>query len=512
MIDTNATRNQAASSLDVTDAGSWGPAKAIIYLGLAGLLLSVVALINHFPVIFFDTSNYIDRASAVMKLLLGSSTAAQEIGVAMSGAGKATTGETYSNPFFLRPFTYSAFLIPFATPLTFLLTPFAHGVLSAYVIRRLLVAVGVASTAAFAACILLLTGFSSLPVTAAYVMPDIFTGLLIAFSFAVVQGWERRSVSGRLFDTGLMTFLVAAHLSHIPIALAISVMFLLSLAVFRGAFRAPYILGGVVVPLIVAPMILIASNVAVAGRPVISESSSLFLLARFVGDGITQQYLRTACPQKDYVLCSELGRLDEADTHGSVSDYFLWDKDGTVSRLSNPRLVDEAPELNRETLRAYPGQITRNAIGNTINQLLTFQIDDDINNPPAPFVTQSIAGVSPALADQYLNSLQSRGVFPLEIARGLANAGLIASLAVIGYIAAFQRQLIDRRLWLLGLFALAGIAENALAIGALSEVHNRYQSRVMWLVPLVAIIFAASVISKLRQGSAASTAPAHVLS
>lgn len=501
MIEPNVSQIEAAPNAGEAGARSWGLLKTIVVLCLAGLLLSAVALINQFPVIFFDTSTYLDRASAVVKLLFGDSHAAQQIEVAMSGAGQATTGATYSNPFFLRPFTYSAFQAPFATPFTFLLTPFVHGVFSAYVIHRLLLAMGINSIRAFVACIVLLTGFSSLSVTVAYVMPDIFTGLLIAFSFAVVQGWEQRSVWGRLIDAGIMTFLIAVHLSHIPIALAIAVMFILSLFVFRGAFRLPFILGGVIVPLLIAPSLLIASNYVVAKKAVISESSSLFLMARFIGDGVTQQYLRTACPTKDYALCSQIDRLDEADTHGSVSDYFLWGEGGAVGRLADPRLVDEAPELNRETLRAYPGQIIANAIRNTIDQFLTFQIDDDINNPPADFVTESIREISPGLSTMFLNSLQSRGVFPLEAARMLTNLGLVASLGMIAYIAVFQRQLVDRRMWLLGLFALAGVAENALAIGALSEVHDRYQSRVMWLVPLVAIVMATSVISKRRQGA-----------
>lgn len=507
MIELNIRQNATMPSLD--DARPWGLVKTVTLLSIAALALSMVAIINRFPLIFFDTSTYLDRAVAIAKLAFGDAHAAQQVQAALSGTAKPTTGSTYSNPFFLRPFTYSAFLVPFATRYTFLLVPFVQGLLSAYVIRRLLNAMSLASVSAFAICIGLLAVFSSLPVTAAYVMPDIFTGLLIAFSFAVVHGWSTRSVPGRVFDAGLMTFLIAVHLSHIPIALAISVMFVIVAFLFRGSFRLPFVAGGVIAPLIVAPLILIASNVVVANKPVISESSSLFLLARFVGDGMTQQYLRTACPKKDYVLCPEIDRLYDADSHGSISDYFLWGKHGAVGRLSSPRLVEEAAELNRETLHAYFGQIVWNSVRSTVRQLITFQIDDDINNPPATFVTASVTNLSPSLTPGFLNSLQSRGSYPLEAARLLANVGLLVSLCVIGYLAAFHRHLLDRACWFLGLFALAGVAENALAIGALSEVHDRYQSRVMWLVPLVAIVFALTALSKTKRTRPAEQAPVY---
>lgn len=477
------------SMLTGQDRSSQRATTVVVALLLAALMLSAAALLNHFPVIFYDTSTYIDRAGAIAKFLFGDRHAAQQIQGAFAAAGTPSTGATYSNPFFLRPFTYSAFLVPFATPYTFLLVPFAQALFVAYIIRRLFLVLKIESLRTFLLSTALLTIFSGLPITIAYVMPDVFTGALIIFSFCVVKSWNGRSASQRLFDACLMTFLVAVHLSHIPITLALVVLFLLASLIFNLEFRRSSITLGVIAPLVVAPMLLVASNYVVARKAVISESSSLFLLGRFVGDGATQAYLRTACHSKKYVLCGEIDRLNDTDSHGSVMDFFLWGKEGTVSRLSDPRVVTEAEELNRETLKAYPRLIVSNSIINTVRQFFAFQVDDDVNNRPTSFVTESIASIDPRLEPMFLNSLQSRGAFPLGTARFLSNLGLLVSVGAITYLLARQRHTLGRRALFFSFFILAGITANALAIGSLSEVHDRYQNRVIWLVPLVAILF-----------------------
>ena len=487
------------------DRNSRRPAVVFAALLFAALMLSSAAILNGFPIIFYDTSTYVDRAGAIAKFLFGDSLAAQQIQNAFASAGVPSTGATYSNPFFLRPFTYSAFLVPLATPYTFLLTPFAQALFVAYVIRRLFLALGIESLRAFLLSVAFLTVFSALPITTAYVMPDVFTGALIVFSFCVVKSWSDRSNLQRLVDVALMTFLVAVHLSHIPITLALAVLFLVASFIFGSEFRRSAIALGVIAPLVVAPMILTASNYVVAKKAVISESSSLFLLGRFVGDGATQAYLRTACAEKKYVLCGEIDRLNDTDSHGSIMDFFLWGKEGVVGRLSDPRVVTEAEELNRETLRAYPWLIVSSSITNTVRQFFAFQVDDDVNNRPAPFVAESIASIDPRLESMFLNSLQSRGAFPLGLARSLSNLGLLISLAAVAYLLATRRDTLGRSALLFGFFAVAGISANALAIGSLSEVHDRYQNRVIWLVPLVAAVFVCSHLFNRAAVSAAAS-------
>lgn len=463
------------------------------------------SIINNFPLVFYDTSTYLIRAKAGLDLILHQDTALLQVaGNARHTSGPGTSGYVGStNPFFLRPFTYSAFLVPFASGLTFAAAPFAHGLIAAYILKRLFSVLGVVRNQLILAMGATLALLSSLPIQVSYVMPDVFTGLAIIASFATVLAWRTRSRVGRVIDILLMTFLFAVHLSHIPIALALIVMHGAIWLVFRGPFSLKSVAACLVAPLAIAIAALVSSNIAVANKAVISESSSLFLQARLIGDGPGLEQLRASCPTKKYVLCSELDRLTASDDNGSISDFFLWSPNGAVKRVGNEQLVSEAAEINSDTLRAYPLEIAQHATSNFARQLFKFQVDDDSNNPPADFLVETFRRVGQPLPAQFLDSLQSHGRFPLETARLLTNLGLIIAGGAIGYIVLFRRKEVSTVSWLFFLIAATGIGANALAIGALSEVHDRYQNRVIWLIPVIAIALASSAFS--RQTNRASS-------
>ncbi|UTP40966.1 hypothetical protein M9M90_07225 [Phenylobacterium sp. LH3H17] len=456
------------------------------------------ALINKFPLVFYDTSTYLVRAKVALDSLV-----AHDVSVIQNAAAHSTeTGEpgyvSSDNPFFLRPFTYSLFLMPFASGATFYLAPIAQGLLCAYLLKRLFALFGVKRNATLLMLGATIALFSSLPIHASYLMPDVFTGALVVASFVTVASWAHRSTLARLFDIGLMSFLVAVHLSHIPIALALIVMHAAICLVFRDQFNLKAVGAGLVAPLAIAIAALVGSNFVVANKPVISESSSLFLLARLIGDGPALEHLKAACPTKQYVLCTRLDELNARDQNGSISDFFLWAPEGAVKQLGSARMVAEADEITTDTLQAYPMEIAQHATWNFIRQLATFQVDDDANNPPADFVTSVLRRVDEPLAAQYLASEQSQGRFPLRAARVLTVLGIIAGVIAIAYMTLARRRNVTLPAWLFLLIAATGAGANALAIGALSEVHDRYQNRVIWLVPVAALILILSALPKQR--------------
>ncbi len=476
----------------------------LIVLILSSLLLSTPALINKFPLIFYDTSTYLARADGLSDFILGTEKGTPAVEVAITKAREPDKAGEAVNPFFLRPFTYSLFLLPFANSATLFLAPIAQALIACYFIRRAFHAVGVYDERKFTASIVVLALLSSLPIHVNYIMPDIFTGVLVVAAFCVVYDWPRRNVWQRLFDMGAMTFLVAVHLSHIPIALALLVLFLLAPFVMRGAFKVSAAVLGVGAPMALAITALVGSNLLIANKAVISESSSLFLLARLVGDGPARAYLHQACPQKGYVLCSELDRLGQSDAHGSISDFFLWSPDGAVKKLNSPRLLAEAAEINSATIHAYPLEVAGNGVRNAFRQLATFQVDDDVNNRPSPLLTDLFDKIDPVLTRRFLDSAQSRGMVPLGLARTLVGLGLAAAAAAFVYLVAARRDRIAPAAWMFAFFATAGLMANALAIGALSEVHDRYQNRVIWLAPLIVLIMFWSSRSRPASSPAAS--------
>lgn len=480
-------------------------ASTIAALILSTIVLSVPASLNGFPFIFYDTSSYLKRSAAAASFLIGAEAAPpkskSEPSAAAQHASEGPLVQRTQNPFFLRPITYSAFLVPFSTKFTFFLVPFAQALLSAYVLLRLFQSVGISKVAPFLLSVFALAVFTSLPIQVGYVMPDLFTALLIIFSFVTIRTWSERSMPGRFFDIGLMTFFIAVHLSHIPIALALIVACFVTLAAVPRRFDWRATVLGICLPLLLAVSFLTASNALAARKYVISESSPLFLLARLVGDGPARAYLAQACPQKGYLICRELNNLGAHSEEASISDYFLWNPNGAVKRIADPRLVTEAAEINAATIRAYPLWVALAATHNAARQLVTFQVDDDINNRAAPMVSKIFERIGGDLPSQYLNSAQSRGRFPLEAARALLAIGLAGAAAILMRVVAKHRHDVAQDVWAFAFVAVTGVCANALAIGALSEVHDRYQNRVIWLLPLVALLAAWSAHMRRREGS-----------
>jgi len=68
----------------------------------------------------------------------------------------------------------------------------------------------------------------------------------------------------------------------------------------------------------------------------------------------------------------------------------------------------------------------------------------------------------------------------------------ILSIVLLIPFLAFARLRQDGRALSLLMAVVAGLIANAALAGVLSDVHDRYQSRVVWLVPLVELIIAVS--------------------
>ena len=97
----------------------------------------------------------------------------------------------------------------------------------------------------------------------------------------------------------------------------------------------------------------------------------------------------------------------------------------------------------------------------------------------------ALIGFNPSTGDEIHSSRQLQGTLPKGLVRAITGtvtwAGLIL-LIPFALVAARKR---DWEAFGLLLAAAAAIVANAALAGALSDVHDRYQSRVVWIVPFV---------------------------
>ncbi len=420
------------------------------------LLLAWPALLNGYPLVFSDTGTYLSQA---LNRHLG----------------------------WDRPVFYSFFLLPLHMGLTTWPVVLAQSLIALWVLRvawRVLVPTRPAwwllgPLAGLAAA-------TSLPWLAAQLMPDLFTGLLV-LALALLVLLPQRLGRDALPLAALCAFAIAAHLSHLPLALA-ELAVLLALRRRLGAARP---LDGVGVGRVLgAPLLavvaLIGANLVGFGVPGIAPYGNVFLLARVIYDGPGRDVLARDCPRAGWRLCDGLDRLP-----GSA-DEFLWRADSPLNVAGGAKRVSpEASHIIAAAIRAEPGAELGAALGNTFHQLVLFGSGDGLHAWPetvSPWIRRDFPRFE---QNAYAASRQSAGqdLMPpwlgtLHVAAALV--GVVGSLVMLP-------GLVRRRHPLAGVIvaALLALLVNAAVTGALSGPHARYQSRVMWL-PVFALLLAAA--------------------
>jgi hypothetical protein len=297
--------------------------------------------------------------------------------------------------------------------------------------------------------------------------------ILAIAGLTVADGTLRRAE--RLVLAVLLCFAITAHYSHLPLALVLAVLaVVLRAALLPGLVRPVLWIG---VPIAAAIAANGAFSLATFGESSITPKRYPFLLARSLEDGPARYYLQEACGHIDYAVCELYG----TNPPGSVQA-FLWGYDGIERRATLEqfrRIQDEELTIVAEAVRAYPLIQTQRALGNWWRQIHMISMSDLGWNhlvvaDDGRFARQSNRQVSSRAINLILTNLQT-GVVVLSV---------LALAVVLG----FGRGRLSRGHLVAGALVLAGLLTNAAICGALSAPDDRYQARVVWLIPLLALL------------------------
>lgn len=323
------------------------------------------------------------------------------------------------------------------------------------------------------------------PFSAALLMPDVFAPivvlglLLLGFGGAALTRLELANL------VALVALGIAAHLAHLPLALG-----LCGVALLLRLWRMPVRLLAMVLPVMISVAALLATNAIGHGRIALSPYGSVFMLARLQEDGPAAAVLKVRCPDAGWYLCAFTDRLP------MPANDFLWASDSPVNRdvagaprfLGGAMLAPEAGRIVAETLRAEPLGVARAMVGNMLLQLGSFGIGDTLDNAHfasavRPRIEQGFPARELAAFDQ---ARQAQNVLkdsltplnPFHLLVVLLALPLLLWCAWRGQGLALA----------LALFVLAAVLGNALICGGLSAPHPRYGARIMWLLPVAALL------------------------
>jgi hypothetical protein len=336
-----------------------------------------------------------------------------------------------------------------------------------------------------------LTVASAAPWFVSQLMPDLFTPLLAIALGLLALTPDRLSGRERLWLVLLSAFMIAAHQSNLPLALALPAT-LVALRRRFGVTTRRVGFARLAAPPTLACVALLTVNLIGHGRLSLSPYGNVFLLARAIEDGPGRDALRRDCPQSGWLLCPF------RDAMPDNADDFLWRADSPLARAGGAIAVSaEAGTIIAAAWRAAPSEMAQAALRNFARQLAWFATGDGLEAWPNT-VTPAIAlDFPPAEYAAFAKSLQSTGSLrvpwplpALHMAAAWLGVALCGAVLVLGW----------RRDVAAGFAAAAllTVLVNAAVTGCLSGPHDRYQSRVMWLPLAIALPALPAVLTRRR--------------
>jgi len=501
--------------------------KILLLFALLGLLLVGFwpAIFNGYPFFHGDTPSYFRYVDVAVARVTGrSSDWAPSIPLASPGSALAVPetaagDHTAKTPFAGRSIYYGALLELGEVAGTIWLSVALQAAAFMLTIALILHHTVGFNGPTFAGSVIALSLATPVAFFSSYLMPDLFAGVTILCVAALLIYGNSMTRGVLLAWVGLLCAGLLFHSSHVLIA-----MVLLSVCLIgRFLFQAPVSSKG---------LISVAFGLAVAfgGDAVFTIASSRmfgvtpirppFLMARLIADGPGEAFLRDRCPQAGFAVCRFVDRLPISTAH-----VFLWSADPKTGVLApadsatKRALADEQFRFAYSVLRYDPIGVAAAALRNTFVQSVTFSLDEfNLNNDDRYNLRRSVpsrhlqmiektkgwADTLPVGVNRYALILtapsldqgiiqQTQGLSDLFPAEPLPAVFLIVLLISILYTARIflprdHRSSRDRDMRNLVLITIFGVLVNAFVCGALSEPYERYQARVIWLIPLLAML------------------------
>jgi hypothetical protein len=334
-----------------------------------------------------------------------------------------------------------------------------------------------------------LTFFSSLGIFVDFVMPDVFTGVMIIGLFILIFAKERITKVEYFLIYIVTLAAVSVHLSNSLIAsgciAAAAIVALWSRDLGRKqvlcfAVASSTCLFAASATLVYDHFVFKTNNISPAGKS--------FLLANLIEYGPARDELLETCPQAGYQLCQYAAKLPR------TANEFLW-RPGPFQDLGSFNgMKAESDAVVNATVKHRPFAVLEMFAKNFFKAFFTVAPADHIRRlSGAGDDTQErignligqVFGESDALS--FFGSLQAKDKWPIAISNALSYMSLFLSTIVVLFSALSLRKRFEFG-WKLAMFVLGAYCINAFVCSAISGIHDRYQARVTWVIAVAALL------------------------
>ena len=210
--------------------------------------------------------------------------------------------------------------------------------------------------------------------------------------------------------------------------------------------------------------------------------------------GVVKEYLKENCNDNDYILCESIDRIPD------LSHEFIWNVNSPLydekcrevswancweeknddfgklirdiiitSKYRTQILITYSKDFLRQCIDFNIGILTPQRDGSSANEWIDFKFDNEL--------------IAYKNAKQYESVLKFRTMSTIQTFMIILSLVIITLLLIVYKI---TKQSKER--FLIFMILIAGVLGNALTVVLFSTVLDRYQSRVIWIIPLAAIL------------------------
>jgi hypothetical protein len=315
---------------------------------------------------------------------------------------------------------------------------------------------------------------TALPWLASVLITDVFAGLAVLALHALVWHSDRISRRERLAVVVFIAFAVSTHSATYAVLLGLGAVALF--ASWRNARLVPRGgLAAMAVALLLGAAMLLGANYMVSKTIAWTPGGYGLAFGRMLQDGIVTRYLNDHCPDAQLKLCPYRNALPRD------ADSFLWGKSvfNTLGRFAG--LGDEMRTIVLGSLHDYPGMQIETALTATARQLVAVASGEGIVTT-LWHTYGIIERYTPSLVPAMRAARQQHGEFgfaainAVDVPVAWVAMALLPALIILGFYSAEFTELG----WLAATLIVALIG-NAAFCGVISNPHDRYGARMVWI-------------------------------
>lgn len=344
------------------------------------------------------------------------------------------------------------------------------------------------------AMVLFSTGVSFI---AAYIMPDIFAGILLLVILLYLHDDKATAKVSWLY-LGLTGVSILVHNSHFLIVPVFCVLMLLYVQVAKQYAMRRKLLK--VLGVSAVCWLLVCSINAIYGFGfTLSPGSHVFMAGKLVETGTMKKYLDEQCPEQHYELCTY---KDELPQRGYE---YIWADNGPFQKIGGwDGSAKEHKAIIRDvfTTPRYAGDFAGTAVQHTWQQLQFIHIagsEISFNETSSPYM--SIAKHIKSELPQFRDTKQQLGKINNSYWRNIQSVILVLSMLWVGLL--LIKGVLPGHIKQVYIAVILFIICNAFVAATFANVLERLQSRVFWVLPATNIFvlgcyFSAMLKKRLR--------------